>query len=66
MASIQSHYEINVSVNGQHFFATADRSITSESKATALVKLFRVKFPEEEGYQVTCSYIQCGSRNVNI
>ncbi len=46
------YYEINVSLNGRHLFATAERSITSPWKAEEMYKLFAEKFPEEEGYKI--------------
>ena len=46
------YYEINVSLNGQHFFATAERSIHSETKMEEMYKLFTEKFPENEGYKI--------------
>lgn len=54
------HYEINVSKRVDatqryaHYFATAERSITDESKAKATVEHFRQLFPEPE-YNVTCT-----------
>lgn len=48
-------YEINVSINGQHFFATAERSITTRSKAQSVARLFLKKFPPSEGYALTVS-----------
>lgn len=47
------YYEINVSLNGQHLFATAERSITVEWKAKEIYKLFKEKFPESEGYKIS-------------
>lgn len=49
-------YEINVSQNGKHVFATAERSITTEPECKNVVKLFLKAFPKEEGYEinVTC------------
>lgn len=46
------HYEINVSLNGKHFFATAERSISSEFKLKEVYNLFKEKFPESEGYKI--------------
>ena len=46
------YYEINVSKNNKHFFATAERSITSEAQMEEMYKLFLEKFPEEEGYKL--------------
>lgn len=53
---MQSHYEINVSKNGLHLFATAPRSILSEVVAVKMVSLFREKFPESEGYSISMTY----------
>ena len=44
------HYEINVSLNGKHLFATAERSITSKSQMEEVYELFQQKFPKSEGY----------------
>lgn len=47
------YYEINVSLNGKHLFATAERSITSEGKMESVYKLFLEKFPETDGYKIS-------------
>ena len=47
------YYEINVSLNGRHLFATAERSATNEREAKRLYNLFKEKFPEAEGYDIT-------------
>lgn len=54
--STQSHYEINVSLNGSHLFATHERSCRDKEPTKKLVELFREKFPETEGYKVDCTY----------
>lgn len=46
------HYEINVSLNGKHFFATAERSISGEWKLKEVYKILKEKFPENEGYKI--------------
>lgn len=46
------YYEINVSLNGKHLFATAERSITDIHKVNTVYKLFAEKFPEAEGYEI--------------
>lgn len=55
---MQSHYEINVSLNGFHFFATAPRSIIDSEKLEKVAKVMKEKFPESEGYKVTATYWQ--------
>lgn len=46
------YYEINVSFNGQHLFATNKRSITSTQKLESVYKILKEKFPVEEGYNL--------------
>ena len=47
------NYEINVSLNGRHFFATHERSITNSSELMKVFKVFVEKFPESEGYKIS-------------
>lgn len=47
------HYEINVSLDGQHLFGTHERSLTDETKAKRVYALFCHKFPAKDGYGVT-------------
>lgn len=47
------HYEINVSLNGKHFFATDPRSLTTREKAKQVYDQFMVRFPEKDGFNVT-------------
>ncbi len=56
MAGIQSHYEFNVSKNGKHVFATADRSAITASEAVKLNELLTTKFPSSEGYDIEMTY----------
>tara|TARA_B110000285_G_C14540642_1_gene344820 strand:+ start:161 stop:499 length:339 start_codon:yes stop_codon:yes gene_type:complete len=49
-------YEINVSLDGQHFFATHPRSLDGlEQDAIDMYRLMVLKFPESEGYKVSVS-----------
>lgn len=47
------YYEINVALNGKHFFATAERSITNPWDLKEKLKVFINKFPESEGYKIS-------------
>lgn len=54
-------YEINVAVknkNGRwrHLFATDTRSLHTEKDAKELYELFKEKFPESEGYDISVTY----------
>lgn len=55
---MQNHFEINVSLRGQHVFATAARSLTERTKAWALLADFQIRFPEDQGYKVTMRYYE--------
>lgn len=50
-----TYYEINVSLNGQHFFATDKRSITNKIALKIVYKILKEKFPLEEGYDIIVS-----------
>lgn len=43
-------YEINVSKDGKHYFATHERSITTVDKAYEILTRFKRTMPEEEGF----------------
>lgn len=51
-------YEINVSLNGKHFFATALRSAPTGRKVEELYEVFKKKFPESEGYKIMVSCLE--------
>ena len=56
---MSSHYEINVALNKQHLFATAERSCTTKWEYEKVLKILKEKFPESEGYKVTAIYWTC-------
>lgn len=47
------YYEINVSLHGMHFFATAERSCTDERHAAEVYIALRKAFPMAEGYSIS-------------
>lgn len=47
------HYEINISLNGTHLFATAEHSITGEAKLAFMTRLMAEKFPASDGYRMS-------------
>ncbi len=57
------NYEINVSLNGKHFFATTERSARTQEDARKLFDTLRERFPKSEGYEVTATrYDTIGTR----
>ena len=47
------YYEITVSKNGYHFFATAERSIITNQMLEIVYNTLKEKFPREEGYELS-------------
>lgn len=60
------YYEINVSLNGKHLFATAERSITDFHKAKQMHELFTEKFPEADGYSISVTKLEKVGKFVNM
>lgn len=60
------YYEINVSKNGRHYFATAERSITTERELKIIVADFVEKFKEEDGFHMTVSLYKAFSQHIDV
>lgn len=60
------YYEINVSLNGKHFFATDERSIRTKAKLYDVLEVFMQKFPESEGYNVSVTYWEKLGKYIDI
>lgn len=60
------HYEINVSKDGYHFFATSERSIASEASFKIVLKVIKEKFPKSEGYSVSASLVRTTGQILNV
>lgn len=63
---MQSYYEINVSHNGFHLFATAERSIHTKARAEEVYNIFKEKFPSSEGYQITVTFWSAAGRFIDF
>ncbi len=51
-------YEINVSKDGKHYFATHERSITTIDRAVEIRDRLKKAMPEEEGFSYTITQWQ--------
>jgi hypothetical protein len=60
------YFRINVSLKGQHYFATAPESITDLETCKVIVKQLRETFLDSLGYKVTVTYVITASHNVEI
>lgn len=59
-------YEINVSKNGAHYFATHERSLMTLKDAMQLATHFSTVFPEDEGYKVTLKKYETIGREIEF
>ena len=60
------NYEINISLNGTHFFATHERSITSKLALEKVYPVLKEKFPEEEGYKISITLWETIGKSVDV
>lgn len=60
------YYEINVALNGQHFFATDKRSITNKIALKVVYNILKQKFPIEEGYEIKVTYYETTGKFVDM
>jgi hypothetical protein len=60
------YYEINVSLNGRHFFATAKRSLRTRDEAEQCLKKILESFTKPEGYRVSISLITEQSQHYEL
>ena len=60
------HYQLNVSLKGVHFFATADLSIRTMEELRIVHKSFIRAFPESKGYTVRATRWQKQGQTVDL
>jgi len=51
-----SYYRINVAKDGVYLFATEQGQLASKLRAEEVFNILKEKFPENEGYKVTCTH----------
>ena len=60
------YYEINVALNGKHFFATHERSITNYDKLKIVFAELDKRFPSEEGFELGVSRRSLSGSDVDL
>lgn len=60
------YYEINVTLNGRHFFATSERSITNEHKLKEVYDVLKERFSNEDGYNITITKYETVGKPINM
>jgi hypothetical protein len=59
------HYEINVSHEGRHLFATHERSIRSVEECKRVLEEVVKRFPKEDGFTVTVTRYDNVGKNID-
>lgn len=59
------YYEINVSLNGSHYFATAERSLRDEREARIVLSDIRSRFTEEQGFKASITLYQTTGKRLD-
>lgn len=60
------YYEINISLNGKHFFATSERSITNKYKLEEVYNVLKEKFSQKDGYDLTVTKYETVGKPMNM
>lgn len=60
------YYEINVSKDGVHYFATAERSLTTNAQALNMYTHFCGLFPERDGYEIRVTSYETTGRRIKF
>ena len=61
-----SYYRINIAKDGVYLFATEQGKLASRLRAKEVFDILKEKFPESEGYKVTCTYWEGIGREVDF
>ena len=59
-------YEINISKNGKHYFATAERSLTTLGEATKLYNELKEFYPESQGFKISLTKWETTGNEIKI
>lgn len=60
------YYEINVSKDNYHYFATAERSLKNEHQMNVVYMDIKQRFPASEGFKITVTrYELTGKQIIN-
>lgn len=60
------HYQINVALNGRHFFATTPHSIRTADDLLKVLPTIKAKFPEAEGFKITVTHWETRGRDILV
>jgi hypothetical protein len=61
-----SYYRINVSKDGYYLFATEQGQLTSLKEAKKVYDILKEKFPDSQGYEVTCTRWEGTGKEIDL
>ena len=65
-----NYYRINVSQNGRYLFETENGEngggITREEDAKKIIEIFKIKFPESEGYNINVTHWKTSGTHIEF
>jgi hypothetical protein len=59
-------FEINISKNGKHYFATAERSLTTLDEATKVYNELKEFYPESQGFKLSMTKWEKRGKEIKI
>ena len=65
MASIESNHELNISFNGQ-WYCTVELRKDPLKSIREKTKIFKRKFPAEDGFEVTVRAVSCFTNEIVV
>ena len=59
-------FEINISKNGKHYFATAERSLITLGEATKVYNELKEFYPESQGFKLSMTKWEKRGKEIKI
>ena len=61
---MKNYFEITVTYKGKHLFATRD--IETKKQYDKVIRIFKVKFPEHQGFTISASYVEVIPQGIEV
>ncbi len=61
---MKNYFEIAVTYKGKHLFTTRD--IETKKQYDKVIKVFKAKFPEHQGFTISASYVDVIPQGIEV
>ena len=61
---MKNYFEITVTYKGKHLFTTRD--IETKKQYDKVIRIFKAKFPEHQGFEITASYVEVIPQGIEV